>query len=105
MGGGVLRREALLGHGKPGCDDCGGAGLSSAPSYGLPHGAAPAHVGVLGEGEEPEAQILPDRQHPGQAAPQRRHTQSGHQHILRGSDADRGDVAWPPHEEPGQQSE
>lgn len=63
-------------------DDCGGAGLSSAPSYGLPHGAAPAHVGVLGEGEEPEAQVLPNRQHPGQASPQRRHPQGGHQHIL-----------------------
>ena len=69
-------------------DDCCGAGLPLAPSHGLPHGAAPAHAGVLGEGEEPEAKVLPNRQHPGQASPQRRHPQGGHQHILRVSGGD-----------------
>ena len=53
-------------------DDGGGAGLQAAPAHGLPYGAAPAHAGVLVEGEEPAAQVLPDRQHPGQAPAQRR---------------------------------
>lgn len=46
---------------------CRGAGLPAAPTHGLPHSTAPAHAGLLGAGPEPQAQILPDRQHPGQA--------------------------------------
>lgn len=45
------------------------AGLPVAPAHGLSHGVAPTDAGVLDEGEEPEAQILPHRQHLGQAAP------------------------------------
>lgn len=36
-------------------DDGSRAGLPSAPSHGLSHGAAPTDAGVLDEGEEPEA--------------------------------------------------
>lgn len=68
-------------------DDGGGAGLPAAPAHGLSHGAAPADAGVLDEGAEPEAQVLPDRQHPGQAAPQRRQPQGGDQQLLRVSDS------------------
>lgn len=64
-------------------DDGGGAGLPAAPAHGLSHGAAPADARVLDEGEEPEAQVLPDRQHPRQTAPQRRQPQGGDQHLLR----------------------
>ena len=46
---------------------CRGAGLPAAPTHGLPHSTAPAYAGLLGAGPEPQAQILPDRQHPGQA--------------------------------------
>lgn len=70
---------------RPG-DDGGGAGLPAAPAHGLSHGAAPADAGVLDEGAEPEAQVLPHRQHPGQTAPQRRQPQGGDQHLLRVSD-------------------
>lgn len=66
----------------PSGDDGGGAGLPAAPAHGLPHGAAPADAGVLDEGEEPEAQVLPHRQHLGQAAPQRRLPQDGDQQLL-----------------------
>lgn len=64
-------------------DDGGRAGLPAAPAHGLPHGAAPADARVLDEGEKPEAQVLPYRQHPGQTAPQRRQPQGGDQHLLR----------------------
>lgn len=64
-------------------DDGGRAGLPAAPADGLPHGAAPADARVLDEGEKPEAQVLPYRQHPGQTAPQRRQPQGGDQHLLR----------------------
>ena len=74
-------------------DERSGAGLPPAPAHGLPHGAAPAHAGVLAQGEEPEAQVCPDRQHPGQAAPQRRQPQSGHQLALRVSKETRGTPA------------
>lgn len=67
-------------------DDGGGAGLPAAPANGLSHGAAPADAGVLDEGAEPEAQVLPHRQHLGQTAPQRRQPQGGDQHLLRVSD-------------------
>lgn len=64
-------------------DDGSGAGLPAAPAHGLPHGAAPAHVGVLDEREKPEAQVLTHRQHVRQAAPQRCQPQGGDQHLLR----------------------
>lgn len=67
----------------PSGDDGSRAGLPAAPAHGLSHGAAPADVGVLDEGEKPEAQVLPYRQHPGQAAPQCRQPQGGDQHLLR----------------------
>ncbi len=67
----------------PSGDDGSRAGLPTATAHGLPHGAAPAHARVLDEGEKPEAQVLPHRQHPGQAAPQRRQPQGGDQHLLR----------------------
>lgn len=66
----------------PSGDDGGGAGLPAAPPHGLPHGAAPADAGVLDEGAEPEAQVLPHRQHAGQAAAQRRLPQDGDQQLL-----------------------
>lgn len=53
----------------PSGDDGSRAGLSAAPAHGLSHGAAPADARVLDEGEEPEAQVLTHRQHPGQTAP------------------------------------
>lgn len=64
-------------------DDGGGAGLPAAPSHGLSHGAASADAGVLDEGKEPEAEVLPHRQHPGQAAAERCQPQGGDQHLLR----------------------
>lgn len=67
---------------RPSGDDGSGAGLPVAPAHGLSHGAAPADAGVLDEGEEPEAQVLSHRQHPGQAAPQRRLPQDGDQQLL-----------------------
>lgn len=67
----------------PSGDDSSRAGLPAAPTHGLSHGAAPADVGVLDEGEKPEAQILPNCQHFGQAASQRRKPQGGDQHLLR----------------------
>lgn len=59
------------------------AGLPAAPTHGLSHGAASADAGVLDEGEEPEAQVLTHRQHPGQAASQCCQPQGGDQHQLR----------------------
>ena len=53
----------------PSGDDGGRAGLSASPTHGLSHGAASADARVLDEGEEPEAQVLTHRQHPGQTAP------------------------------------
>ena len=66
-------------------DQRGGAGLPAAPAHGLSHRAAPAHAGLLGEGEEPAAQVHPDRGHAGQADPQRRQPEGGHQQhaVLR----------------------
>lgn len=46
------------------------ARLSVATPHGLPHCPAPAHAGLLGAGPEPQAQVLPDRQHIRQAHPQ-----------------------------------
>lgn len=56
-----------------------GAGLSAASTHGLPNGATPAYAGLLGEREEPAAQIHPDCGHAGQAHPQRRQPKGGHQ--------------------------
>lgn len=60
-------------------DKCCGAGLSAASTHGLPHGATPANVGLLGEREEPATQIHPDCGHAGQANPQRRQPKGGNQ--------------------------
>lgn len=46
-------------------DKCRGAGLPTASTDGLSHSTTPAHVGLLGEGEEPAAQIHPDCGHAG----------------------------------------
>lgn len=42
-------------------------GLPSSCSYGLPSGAAPAHVGLLGEGAQWPAKVWTDCHNPGQA--------------------------------------
>lgn len=64
-------------------DDSGGAGLPSASTHGLSHGAASADVGVLDEGKEPETQVYSHRQHVGQTAPQRRQPKGGDQQHVR----------------------
>lgn len=40
-------------------------GLPTACAHGLPCGAAPAHVGLLGEGSSRETHVQPDPQHVG----------------------------------------
>lgn len=46
-------------------DKCGGAGLSAPATHGLPHSTPSAHARLLGEREEPAAQIHPNRGHTG----------------------------------------
>lgn len=46
-------------------DKCGGAGLSAPATHGLPHSTPSAHARLLGEREEPAAQIHPNRGHAG----------------------------------------
>lgn len=46
-------------------DKCSGAGLSAPAPHGLPHGTPSAHARLLGEREEPAAQIHPNRGHTG----------------------------------------
>lgn len=58
---------------RPPGDQGDGRGLPSARSNGLPRGAAPADVGLLGEGASRQAHLWPDTQHAGQT-----HTQSWH---------------------------
>ncbi|CAO2631338.1 Ephrin type-B receptor 3 (Fragment) [Lemmus lemmus] len=45
------------------------ARLSVTTPHGLPHCPAPAHAGLLGARSQPQAQVLPDRQHIRQAYP------------------------------------
>lgn len=49
---------------------CRRARLPVTAPHGLPHRTAPAHVGLLGAGPEPQAQVLPNCQHTRQTYPQ-----------------------------------